>query len=79
MSEFQGRTAIVTGGSRGIGRAIAKELASRGAGVAFSYTKNRELADELVKEIESTGGRAIAFQGDVADGKSAEEMVRQVR
>ena len=79
MSEFQGRTAIVTGGSRGIGRAIAKELASRGASVAFSFTKNRELADGLVQEIESTGGRALAFQGDVADGKSAEEMVRQVK
>jgi 3-oxoacyl-[acyl-carrier protein] reductase len=79
MSEFQGRTAIVTGGSRGIGRAIAKELASRGASVAFSFTKNRELADGLVQEIESAGGRALAFQGDVADGKSAEEMVRQVK
>ena len=79
MSEFQGRTAIVTGGSRGIGRAIAKELAARGASVAFSYTKNRELADALVQEIESAGGRAIAFQGDVADAKSAEEMVRQVK
>src|SRR5215211_6495830 len=79
MSEFQGRAAIVTGGSRGIGRAIAKELASRGASVAFSFTKNRELADELVREIESAGGRALAFQGDVADAKSAEEMVRQVK
>ncbi|HKP84530.1 MAG TPA: 3-oxoacyl-[acyl-carrier-protein] reductase [Blastocatellia bacterium] len=79
MSEFQGRAAIVTGGSRGIGRAIAKELASRGASVAFSYTKSRELADELVAEITSGGGRAIAFQGDAADAKAAEEMVRAVK
>src|SRR5215216_812528 len=79
MSEFQGRTAIVTGGSRGIGRAIAKELSVRGASVAFSYTKNSELADELVREIQSTGGRALAYQGDVADTKSAEEMVRLVK
>jgi 3-oxoacyl-[acyl-carrier protein] reductase len=79
MSEFKGRTAIITGGSRGIGRAIARELASRGASVAFSFTKNRELADELVAELQSAGGRAVAFQGDVADTKSAEEMVRQVK
>ncbi|HVG22369.1 MAG TPA: 3-oxoacyl-[acyl-carrier-protein] reductase [Blastocatellia bacterium] len=79
MSEFQGRAAIVTGGSRGIGRAIAKELASRGAGVAFSFTKNRELADALVAEIQGAGGRALAFQGDVADAKAAEEMVRAVK
>src|ERR1051325_3224781 len=79
MTEFQGRTAIITGGSRGIGRAIAKELSARGASVAFSYTKNAELASELVREIEGAGGRALAFQGDVADSKSAEEMVRQVK
>ena len=79
MSEFQGRAAIVTGGSRGIGRAIAKELASRGASLAFSFTKNRELADELVKEVEGAGGRALAFQGDVGDAKAAEEMVRAVK
>jgi 3-oxoacyl-[acyl-carrier protein] reductase len=79
MSEFQGRTAIVTGGTRGIGLAIAKELASRGASLAFSFTKNRELADGLVAEIESAGGRALAFQGDVADAKAAEEMVRAVK
>jgi 3-oxoacyl-[acyl-carrier protein] reductase len=79
MSEFQGRTAIVTGGTRGIGRAIAKELASRGASLAFSFTKNRELADDLVAELQSAGGRALAFQGDVADAKAAEEMVRSVK
>jgi 3-oxoacyl-[acyl-carrier protein] reductase len=79
MSEFQGRAAIVTGGTRGIGRAIAKELASRGASLAFSFTKNRELADELVAEVQSAGGRALAFQGDVSDAKAAEEMVRSVK
>ncbi|MFP5263217.1 MAG: 3-oxoacyl-[acyl-carrier-protein] reductase [Blastocatellia bacterium] len=79
MSEFQGRAAIVTGGSRGIGRAIVKELASRGASVAFSFTKNRELAGELVAEIEGGGGRALMFQGDVADAKAAEDMVQSVK
>ena len=79
MSEFDGRTAIVTGGTRGIGRAIVKELAGRGANVAFSYTKNSELADEVVKEVEASGRRAIAFQANVADSDAAEKMVRAVK
>ena len=79
MSEFEGRAAIVTGGSRGIGRAIVKELAARGVAVAFTFSKNQEMADALVAEIQNTGGRARAFQGDVSDAKSAEEMVRVVK
>jgi 3-oxoacyl-[acyl-carrier protein] reductase len=79
MSEFEGRAAIVTGGSRGIGRAIVKELAARGAAVAFTFSKNQEMADALAAEIQNAGGRARAFQGDVVDAKSAEEMVRAVK
>jgi len=79
MSEFEGRAAIVTGGSRGIGRAIVKELAARGAAVAFTFSKNQQMADNLVSEIQNAGGRARAFQGDVVDAKSAEEMVRAVK
>lgn len=79
MSEFEKRTAIVTGGSRGIGRAIVTELTSRGANVAFSFTKNRELADQLVAEIRSTGGSARAFQADVTDFNAAEAMVKTVK
>ena len=79
MSEFEGRAAIVTGGTRGIGRAIVKELAQRGAHVAFSFTRSREQADELVAEIESSSGRALAFQADVADASEAEKMVREVK
>jgi 3-oxoacyl-[acyl-carrier protein] reductase len=79
MAEFEGRSAIVTGGTRGIGKAIVKELAARGANVAFSYTKNSELADEVVKEIEASGVRALAFQADVADTAAAEKMVRAVK
>jgi len=79
MSEFEGRTAIVTGGSRGIGRAIVKELAGRGANVAFSFSKNKELADQLAAEIEAAGRRALAFQADVTDAAAAEKMVRSVK
>jgi 3-oxoacyl-[acyl-carrier protein] reductase len=79
MSEFEGRAAIVTGGSRGIGRAIALELARRGAAVAFSFTKNGEMADALVAEIQSGGGRAVAFQADVTDPAAAEGMVKAVK
>jgi 3-oxoacyl-[acyl-carrier protein] reductase len=79
MSEFKGRAAIVTGGSRGIGRAIARELAARGASVAFSFTKSRELADQLVAEIEREGGRALGCQADVTDFAAAEAMVKSVK
>ena len=79
MSEFEGRVAIVTGGSRGIGRAVVKELASRGASVAFSFTKNRELADELVAELSGADKRALAFQADVTDFDAAETMVKSVK
>jgi len=79
MSEFEGRAAIVTGGSRGIGRAIVKHLSARGASVAFTFSKNREMADSLVSEIRIAGGRALAFQGDITDSKAAEETVRAVK
>jgi 3-oxoacyl-[acyl-carrier protein] reductase len=79
MSEFQGRAAIVTGGSRGIGRAIVKELAARGAAVAFSYSRNQEMADQLVAEVEAAGGRARAFQADAVDRQAADEMVKAVK
>jgi 3-oxoacyl-[acyl-carrier protein] reductase len=79
MSEFEGRAAIVTGGSRGIGRAIVKELSARGASVAFSFTRNKEMADELVAEVAASGRRALAFQTDVTDASGAEQMVRSVK
>ena len=79
MSEFDGRVGIVTGGTRGIGRAIVKELAARGASVAFTFSKNREMADSLVAEIQNAGGRALAFQSDAVEAKASEEMVRAVK
>ena len=79
MKEFEGKSAIVTGGSRGIGQAIVKELTARGAKVAFSYTKSKETADALVAEVEASGGKALAFQADVVDAAAAEKMVKEVK
>lgn len=81
MSEkqFEGRVAIVTGGTRGIGKAIVTELAKRGCYVAFNYSKSAEEAEALKSEIEELGVRAIAGQCDVSRTEAAAEFVAQVR
>jgi 3-oxoacyl-[acyl-carrier protein] reductase len=76
---FSGRAAIVTGATRGIGRAIALELAKRGADVAFNYAKSAESAESLKSELEALGVRALAFQCDVANTEAAADMVKQVK
>jgi 3-oxoacyl-[acyl-carrier protein] reductase len=73
---LENRIALVTGGSRGIGRAVALELASRGAAVIVNYNKSSEAADEVVKKIQEAGGKAAAFQADVSDIKQAEALVK---
>ena len=68
---FKGKVALVTGGSRGIGAGIVRRLASDGASVAFTYSNSEEKALHLVREIESSGGKALALK---ADSASAEEL-----
>lgn len=81
MSEkqFEGKCAIVTGGTRGIGKAIVIELAKRGCNVAFNYSKSADAANALKTEIESLGAKAFAAQCDVANTEAAAEFVGQVK
>jgi len=75
--EFQGKSAIVTGGTRGIGKAIVLELALRGANVAFNYSKSADEAEKLKAEIDRSGVKAFASQCDVANTEAAGEFVKQ--
>jgi 3-oxoacyl-[acyl-carrier protein] reductase len=72
-----GRAALVTGGSRGIGRAIALCLGERGASVVVNYARNEGAAREVVERIVGCGGEAVAVQGDIAAAETAEALVRR--
>lgn len=72
------RTALVTGGSRGIGRAIALQLASQGCNVAVNYARRSDAADEVVEMIEAGGGKAIAVGADVSDPDAVEAMFERI-
>jgi 3-oxoacyl-[acyl-carrier protein] reductase len=76
MIDLSGKSAIVTGASRGIGRAIAHRLATQGADVAFSYRGNEAAAREAAAEIEALGRRGLAVQGDATDPAAAEALVK---
>ena len=76
MIDLAGKSALVTGGSRGIGKAIALRLATQGADVAFSYRGNEAAAQDTVAEIEGLGRQGLAVQGDVSDPESAEAVVK---
>lgn len=74
---FAGRTAVVTGGSRGIGRAVCLELARGGANVALCYAGNETAAQETAAAIEALGAKALAVRCDVSDAAQAESLVSQ--
>lgn len=75
---LDGKTALVTGASRGIGRAIALRLAAEGASVAINYAGNTAKAEETKAAIEAAGGKAALFQADVSDSAQVEQMVAAV-
>ncbi len=75
--KLEGKIALITGGSRGIGAAIARRLAGDGANVAITYTKGADAAASVVKEIERTGGKAIAILADAADADAVKAAVEK--
>src|SRR5580692_6463543 len=75
--KLEGKIALITGGSRGIGAAIAKRLAADGAKVTITYTKGAEAAAAVVKEIEQAGGKAIALQADATDAKAVKTAIEK--
>src|SRR5438132_12863314 len=77
LKKLEGKIALITGGSRGIGAAIAKRLAADGANVAITYTKGAEAAASVVKENERAGRKAIAIQADATDAGAVEAAVEK--
>lgn len=77
MKTLQGKTALVTGGSRGIGAAIALELGAHGASVVINYNHSREHADNVVRQITDAGGKAIAIQADIAESEPTRRLVEE--
>lgn len=79
MGLLSGKTALVTGATRGIGRAVALMFASEGADVAFTYRSQKDAAEALVSELEAIGVRAKAYQSDAADYAQAHETVEDIK
>ena len=79
MPDLSGRTALVTGASRGIGRAIALALAAEGADVAVNFRAAGEMANDVVRDIRSAGRRAVPLQADVSQAADVERLVHETR
>ena len=79
MSDFQNKNVLITGGTRGIGRALAIRLAGEGARVALNYYSRSEEADETQREIEAIGGDSVAIRGDVSQPAEAKRIVDEAR
>src|SRR5580658_8008777 len=77
MPKLNDKVALITGGCRGIGAAIAKRLAADGASVAITYAKDASAASAVVKEIEGGGGKAVAIQADAADAEAVKDAVEK--
>ena len=78
-NRFEGKRALVTGGSRGIGRAISLGLAAEGADIAINYVKNTQAAEETISEIEALGRTASAIQADISDPKDIKKLFAGLR
>jgi 3-oxoacyl-[acyl-carrier protein] reductase len=78
MKNLEGKVALVTGASKGIGAAIARELAARGAAVAVNYSGSKEGADKVVAEIKKAGGKAIALQANLSNPDSIAPLIASV-
>lgn len=79
MSKLQGKVAVVTGASKGIGAGIAKGFAAEGAAVVVNYASSREGADRVVADIVKAGGKAVAVQGDVAKSADVEKLFAEAK
>ena len=79
MNRLSGKTAVVTGASKGIGAGIAKGLAAEGAAVVVNYASSKDGADRVVADIRAKGGKAIAVQGDVAKASDVEKIFAETK
>lgn len=75
MKDFEGKVAIITGASRGIGRIIAKQLAGLGVNVVVNYSSSPDMAAEVVEDIIQHGGKAIAIQADISKASEVEKLL----